>query len=318
MRVPEGVDFSEYVKLVGDLEAQEIHYADHWREEMKARASGEVSQSGDCLPWTKTHDKFRLRPGELTVWGGYDGHMKSLLLGQVMAHLAYQRVTSATASLEMKPEATLLRMARQVTGCHPSNAAIDKFLDDTSDYILVYDQLDMVLDEKILGFIHYSASELNCSHIVLDSLTKLAFSDVDKTAEIRFINRLQYFAKSLGIHIHLICHCRKPQSGDESQPPSKNSVRGPSQITNLADNVVLTWSNQAKHEANKKQQAGITLGDKEQESLDKPCQKLIVKKQREGEWQGAFNLWLHSGSMQFLGSESQQPRRYFDLAAETD
>lgn len=308
-------EINDAIALVGEVEAQEIHSADHWREEIKSRAAGNVAHSGDCLPWTKSHDKFRLRPGELTVWGGYDGHMKSLILGQIMAHLAYQGRKCAIASLEMKPAATLLRMCRQVTGCHPSSQAVDSFLDYAKDYVLIYDQLDMVEEGKILGFLHYVSSKLGCHHVVLDSLTKLAFSDSDYTAEIKFINRLQFFAKALNVHVHLICHCRKPQSGDETHVPTKTSIRGPSQITNLADNVVLTWTNHAKHEAWKKREAGLALSEDEEKLMDMACQKLFIAKQREGEWQGIVNLWLDRQSLQFLGNESHQIFSYRTRAA---
>lgn len=303
------IDYAEYIKDVGLLESVDVHPASYWREKVHARNSGNISQVGDCLPWTKTQDKFRLRQGELTVWAGYDGHMKSLLLGQVMAHLSFEKKI-AIASLEMKPEATILRMAKQVAGFKPSPQVLDLFLDHSEQSILIYDQLDMVEEDRLLGFLHHSASVLGCSHVVIDSLTKLAFSEKDRTPEIIFINRLQYFAKALGIHIHLVCHCRKPLSGDESKLPNKTEIRGASQITNLADNVVLTWSNKKKARALDKQAQGQYLDEKEIEVLEKPDQFLIVDKQREGEWEGIFALWLDRASTQFLGEEGHQKFNY--------
>lgn len=303
------IDYAAYIQDVGLLESVDVHPASHWRAKVHARNSGNISQAGDCLPWTKTHDKFRLRQGELTVWAGYDGHMKSMLLGQIMAHISFDKKV-AIASLEMKPEATLLRMARQVSGFKPSPEAVDRFLDHGESSILIYDQLDMVEDERLLGFLHHASSVLGCSHVVIDSLTKLAFSEKDRTPEIIFINRLQYFAKQLGVHIHLICHCRKPQTGDESKLPNKTEIRGASQITNLADNVVLTWTNKKKARALDKQTDGKELSESEYGELEKPDQLLIVDKQREGEWEGIFALWFDRTSMQFLGEEGHARFRY--------
>lgn len=305
------IDYAKYIREVGVLEAQDVHPASHWRQQVHDRNNGQLSQTGDMLPWIKTQDKFRLRQGELTVWAGYDGHMKSLLLGQVMAHLSFQKRV-AIASLEMKPEATLLRMCRQVTGCKPSPEWVDKFLDHGHQQIMVYDQLDMIEEDRLLGFVHYSAAQEGCKHIVLDSLTKLAFPEDNRTAEIVFVNRLQYFAKQLGVHIHLICHCRKPSSGDETRVPSKSDIRGASQITNLADNVVITWSNKIRSAALDKQMQGLPLDEMEEKALsaDAPDQKLKVDKQREGEWEGPFNLWFDRPSTQFLGGENHAKFEY--------
>lgn len=308
------IDYAAYIRDVGLLESVDVHPASYWRDKVHARASGNFSQVGDQLPWTKTHDKFRLRPGELTLWAGYDGHMKSMLLGQVMTHLSFTKKV-AIASLEMKPEATLLRMARQASGCRPSNVLIDKFLDHGEKSILIYDQLDMVEDDRILGFLHHSAHELGCGHIVIDSLTKLGFPDKDKTPEIIFLNRLQYFAKALNVHIHLVCHCRKPASGDETRIPSKTDIRGASQITNLADNVVMTWMNKARATALNKQSEGQPLNEKDLNALDKPDQFLKIDKQREGEWEGTFALWFDRVSDQFLGEEKHARFRYFNQEA---
>tara|TARA_R110000744_G_C19355990_1_gene560862 strand:- start:770 stop:1702 length:933 start_codon:yes stop_codon:yes gene_type:complete len=303
------IDYAAYIRDVGMLEAVDVHSASHWRKQVHARNVGNLSELGDKLPWSKTHGKFQLREGEVTVWAGYDGARKSMILGQIMAHISFAKKV-AIASLEMRPEATLLRMCRQIAGHKPTTSIINKFLDHGENNILIYDQLDMVEEDKLLGFIHYSASKLNCKHIVIDSLTKLAFPDNDRTAEIRFINRLQYFAQALNVHIHLVCHCRKPQMGDESKLPNKTEIRGASQITNLAHNVVLTWANKKKARAQEKLNEGKPLDQKELDSLSKPDQFLIVDKQREGEWEGIFALWFELSSTQFLGQEGHKKFRY--------
>ena len=296
------VDYAEYIKEVGNLESIDVHPASYWRKQVHERNSGAFSQLGDALPWSKTHDKFKARPGELTVLAGYDGAKKSMILGQIMAHFSFN-TKIAIASLEMKPEATLLRMARQVAGFKPSSEIIDKFLDHGERSIILYNQLDMIEQDRLLGFVHHSASVEGCTHVVIDSLTKLAFPESDRTAEIVFMNRLQFFAKHLNVHIWLVCHCRKPPVGDEARLPNKTEIRGASQITNLSDNVILTWANKLKYRAIQKQWEGKQLNDKELESLDKPDQFLIIDKQREGEWEGIFALWFDRPSLQFLGEE---------------
>ena len=41
------------------------------------------------LPWDKTHNLFQFRPGEVTLWGGVNGHGKSLITGMVALSLPH-------------------------------------------------------------------------------------------------------------------------------------------------------------------------------------------------------------------------------------
>lgn len=304
-----GIDFADYIAKVGLLESPEIHSVDYWREKVHARSRGDLNQSGDLLPWVSTHDKFRLRPGELTVWGGYNKHRKSMLLSHVMVNLSFKRKV-AIASLEMKPESTILRMAHQSAGGTPSSREIDLFLDHGANKILIYDQLDMIAEEKILGFIHYCGAELGCNHVVVDGLTKMGFPEKDRTAEIRFINRLQYFAKHLNIHIHLIAHLKKPQGSGEDYIPNKFDVRGAGQITDLPDNIILVWANKLKEDAMRKREKGEMVSGKEKRAMDFPDQFIDIAGQREGEYEGKIALSFHKKSLQFLGGEGFPPTIY--------
>jgi hypothetical protein len=65
MNIPPNVDFNDYVSLVGELEAQEIHSAGRWADDLVERSKG-VQSYGDKLPWSKTWDGgMRFRPGEV-------------------------------------------------------------------------------------------------------------------------------------------------------------------------------------------------------------------------------------------------------------
>ena len=297
MNIPPNVDFNDYIKVVGDLEAQEIHSAGFWGDKLLAMANGPEVR-GDRLPWAKTHNVFRMRPGEVTLWAGINGHKKSMMLGQVMLHLArYRKI--AIASLEMFPEETLWRMCCQAAGNNsgnPSPAFIKEFTHFADKNILIYDQLDSVPTEKILGFVHYCALVLKCNHIVLDSLSKCGIkNDID--AENEFINRLAYAAKHFKIHIHLVHHVRKPPQSQPAYKPSKFDIKGSGSLTDLVDNVAIVWADK-KREAIKE---SISTGwDGDRTYLDKTSdQELIIEKQRHGKWEGFFKLWFHP-SGQFI------------------
>lgn len=300
MQIPHGVDFSKYIKIVGEGEAQEIFPAGRWKNDLIERIYGERI-TGDCLPWAKTHPLFRMRPGELTLWGGMNGHRKSMLIGQVMLNLLEDRRV-AIASLEMKPAETLWRMCLQAAGTgNPSKEFVERFSDYTNRNLLIYDQLDTVQSDKILGFVHYCASEMQCQHIVIDSLTKCGLGTADRDKEADFIDRLQWAAKSLNCHIHLVCHVRKPDNRGEDYRPNKFDVRGAGQLVDLCDNLIIVWKDK-KRESMK----GADLDIKNKEYFDKHTdQVLLIEKQRHGSWEGNVNLFFHAQSLQFTSEENR-------------
>jgi twinkle protein len=305
MIIPEGIDFNDYISLVGELEAQEIHSPKYWSNEVVALNSG-TKLKGHRLPWSKTHEVVRLRPGELSIWAGINGHMKSLMTGNIMLHLArHSRI--AIASMEMTPAQTLYRMIRQASGSNSGDIP-DQYVSDCNDYlddnVLIYDQLDMVPTEKILGFVNYCGSVLKCKHIVIDSLSKCGIkNDID--AESEFINRLQFSAKHLGCHIHLVHHVRKPQGGNKYYKPTKFDIKGSGSLTDMVDNCFIVWKNIKRFEELEKKKRG---DDFDQDLIDEtPDNLLLCEKQRHGEWEGAISLWFHSKTGAFLGDSGGNP-----------
>jgi len=73
---------------MGQRESGRIHKPSRWIDQIAERISRGGKPWGDCLPWTKCDELIRLRPGELSIWGGMSGHKKSMLLGWVMCNLA--------------------------------------------------------------------------------------------------------------------------------------------------------------------------------------------------------------------------------------
>jgi twinkle protein len=304
MIIPTNIDFEQYLADVSILEAQEIHWANHWTDDLADLVKNGHRITGHKLPWAKTHECFRLRSGELTIWAGVNGHRKSMLVGQVMTWIA-RHSKVCIASLEMKPRETLLRMCQQAAGCFPGVDFAREFSEWGENRICIYDQLDTVEAVRILGMVRYAAMELGCKHVVIDSLTKCGLAEEDYAAEKKFLDRLQWTAKRCNVHVHLICHMRKGIS--EDRVPNKFDIKGSGAITDLADNVVVCWKDKRKEEAKKKRMANQTLSEEEQESLTRPDQKMIIEKQRHGSWEGTFLLWFDDPSLQFIPSEATGP-----------
>ena len=304
MIIPTNIDFIEYLDFIGKQESQSIEWASHWADELADHLANPKENEGSLLPWTKTHNDIRFRMGELSIHAGMNGHMKSLILGQMMVWLSVSEKV-CIASLEMKPIETLGRMARQVAGCRDVNPDYArKFLTWADQRICIYDELDKVESDRILGMTYYAARELGCNHIVIDSLTKCGLAAEDYDAEKQFIDRLQWAAKTLNIHVHLVAHVRKPQSGGEEWIPTKFDVKGTGSLTDMCDNVFIHWKNKAKAQAVEAQERGETLTDKEHAQLERPDQLLIVAKQRHGSWEGKKGLWFDRDSLQFTGDDS--------------
>ncbi len=292
MNIPPNVDFNDYVSLVGELEAQEIFSAGKWTEDLVERSKG-VQVYGDKMPWSKTWEDFRFRPSEVTVWAGQNGHRKSMVLGQVMFWIAREKKV-AIASLEMKPTETLWRMCLQAAGSSTGGTPTEEFIREFSAFadtsILIYDQLDSVKTEKILGFVHYAAKHLGCDHIVIDSLAKAGISVEDRQGETEFINRLAWAAKHLNCHIHLVAHIRKPQSGMEHKPATKYEVKGSSTLVDLVDNVIVVHMDKKRDQL--KHLPDLT--EEQRDYFDSHHDMLLcIQKQRHGAFEGTFAFYNH-------------------------
>lgn len=292
----------DFLEFIGNQESQEIRDPLQFASDiMDLLEKGDV-QEGINLPWQKCHEVQRLRQGELSIWAGINGHGKSELLGQVILSTMAQR-RAIVASLEMKPTQTLARMINQYAGCFASPQFALEILDKFSGRLFIYDQLDTVEMDKILGMCHYAAQKLDVKDIVIDSLIKCGVGRENYEAQAKFVDRLQWCAKTWGVHIHLICHMRKTDK--EETRPGKYDVRGASEIVDLADNLFIVWRNKPKEKEFDKMQAGR---EHNPEILMQPDTFLDIAKNRHGGKEKLIGLWrLECG--QFVDRE---PKGYQD------
>lgn len=251
------------------------------------------------MPWSKTHGHINLRPNEVTIWSGYNGSGKSLLLGQVMLGVMSQNGRVCVASMEMKPEATLGRMVRQSAGnSEPPIQYIKDFHAWTDDKLWIYDQQGTVNPSRILSVCRYAADKLKIQHVIIDSLMKCGINSDDYNLQKTFLDQLCACAKDHNTHIHLVAHARKGET--EHKSIDKMSVKGASEITDMADNVFTIWRNKRKEEEE-------TKAHKDADILSMPDVLLTCEKQRHGEWEGRITLWFDKESMQYVSSEGARP-----------
>lgn len=296
-------DEIDFLSFLGNQESQFVIPASETKEGVLSRLRGDQDTLGDLLPWNKTHNDIRLRMGEVSIWGGYNGHGKSQILGQVFAWLLFQ-AKCLIASMEMKPDATMYRMVRQISGLMNVNENYaNQFLNFTDDKLWIYDQKDTVDSQRILGMVHYAAQELGIKHIMIDSLMKCGFkgsTDAQSMQQVEFVDRLCWAAKSNDVHIHLVHHMRKGEGG-EFREPDKHDFRGAGQIVDLVDNAFIVHRNKGKEQR-------AELGEDVDHS--EPDATLKAVKQRHGEWEGKFLLWFHKESLQYTPHKDNRALTY--------
>jgi twinkle protein len=293
-------DLAPYIDAEPD-ESPHIRPASEYVEQVIDLFYGDLSTSGAVLPWNKCERNIVFRPGEMTLWLGINGHGKSLMLGQLMLHWMSGGDKAVVASFEMRPARTMQRMSRQAATCEePSIRFIRDFHAWTDDKLWMYDQQGTVNSRRVLAVCRYAAKEIHVQHVIIDSLLKCGYAEDDYNGQKQFVDELTACARDNGMHIHLVHHSRK--LADESRAPGKFDAKGTGSITDLVDNCVTIWRNKPKEKETRKNN-GVR-------DDDKPDAVMIVDKQRNGEWEGAINLWFHPQSANYLDSPKAQPRAW--------
>lgn len=243
---------------------------------------------------TKLRNCIEFRPGEVSVWAGYNGHRKSLVTSQTMLDLCSQGERTLAMSFEMLPAVTLARMARQAWATStPNGRQRSAFLRWSDDRLWILDHMGKFSPSKSLAVMRYFADELQGCHVFLDSMMMVCESEESFDEQKALIADLVRVAQETAMHVHLIAHCRKP-SDDESKPPSKYHVRGSSSITDLSHNVLTVWANKAKKLEIEAKGAQI-----DEKWLEQPDAVLSVEKQRNGAYEGKLKLWFDEASFRF-------------------
>lgn len=307
------IDFSAYMR---DTDAKaKVKPASLWIESMKERLRAKPNERQVLLPWPKVASNFEFRPGEVTVWGGVNGHGKSLVTSQVALSLMGQGEKVCVASFEMKPARTLERMARMYCGMNPFSpefqrkdgiASLDNLFDELGEWtngrMWLYDQQGTTEATLVLGMAKYCAKELGINHVFVDNLAKCIRAEDDYNAQKSFVDEICAIARDHNVHIHLVHHMRKGQK--ETDQLDKNDFKGSGSIADQPDNLIGVWRNKAKELEEK------TKGSSSSKK-DEPDATLRVFKQRNydgsGDGEPLINLWFHRDSWQFLGQPSDRP-----------
>lgn len=284
------IDFNAYMR---DTECKaKVRSAAEFTEDLIAElAPWDASRASPTMFSTKLKSAMEFRPGEVTVWAGYNGHRKSMFTGQVAAELCRQKVRVLIASLEMDPSKTLARMARQYLGGRDiGRTTAERFGRWTDGRLWLFDHVGRVGPGEMLAVLSYFAQELKGQQVFIDSMMMVCASEESLDEQKQFMTDLVRAAQETGLHVHLIAHCRKPT--DETKPPTKYDLRGSAALSDQAHNVVTVW-------ANKPKKAALEKDPNDMQALKQPDAAITIEKQRNGCFEGRLGMWFHEASLRF-------------------
>ena len=280
--------------VYGKVEDLDVVGIQSFEKAFLARLASDPTREGIPLPWAETSDLVRLRESEVSVWAGINGHLKSTVMSQCLIWAA-QHTKVGLASFEMPIESTAKMMCQQSAGVDDVTEHYGKRWAAWADErVYWYRVLGGVKPLQCLGAI-VAMAKRGCKLIAVDNLQFTGVTD-DIERERLFFNQLIGLAEALKVHICIIHHVRKPPNGGDEYIPTRFDVRGGGTIVDQAHVLFIAWHNKARKQIQQKQEFGIAISDKEKDMLDnQPDFKLIVAKQRNGEFEGTINLYQSPG-----------------------
>ena len=271
------IDFIKYLNE-HKSDNEKVKRVSDYYDELEAFIEKGHDVHGAKLPFKRLHNKFGFRGGEVTLWSGYNGHKKSMVLGFVTNNIIMQQEKVCMASFEMKPVSTIKRMTIQHTQVAlPHYNEYADFMSFAGNNFFILDQMGGMNPQRLYGVMMYCAKELNVKHFVIDSLMRIIPKEDDYNAQKDFVVKLCELAQSLNIHVHLVHHTTK---GDESKIGGRYNAKGTGAISDNIHNSFIVWSNKEKLK-------------------DMPDVILKCDKQREGEWEGSIALNFDANTMNF-------------------
>lgn len=298
--------------FIAAQESGQVRSGDEF-EDVLIDAMGQSDNWGYVLPWAeKTEERIRLRPGEVSLWAGMSGHLKSAVCQQIIFWQALER-TVGIMSFEMTIAQQLKRAVKQCIGtAHPTEDIARKFAKWMKGRVWFYDRLDSVPPERVLGCLLHMAAELGCKIVLIDCLIKVKGISRNAEVEAAFMDQLMAMAKVLDIHVMLVHHIRKPEKGGDKYRPTKHDVRGAGDLVDQCSTLVLVWNDKYRKVLREKQRNHVELNEDEQKYWNKTRDLILdVAKQRNAAFEGRIGFYV-SDAMQI--NDHPVKRMKFELS----
>lgn len=196
--------------------------------------------------------------GRATVHAGDSGHGKSTALGQSIISAIQQDGAVAVWSGEDDEFDFKLRLMIHFAGYQGTERRVNQrsgvefsivkdgyeqeFNKFVKDRLFLYNVRRGIDENSIFEQFDIAHHRYGCTVFAIDNLMKVvAAKDTNDKyqRQTNIVNLGCDFAKDTLTHLHYIAHTNK--TGDPFEPPTKNSISGAKEITNLADNIIAWW-----------------------------------------------------------------------------
>lgn len=298
-----GWQLSLFIESATEIKPDEIVTLPDVSDEIKKYLSGEKDKLYSWqLPWSACRYKFDSIPGLMTVWAGYNGHGKSVLLSHIMVDSVAQGYKWCIASMELSPDVFGARVYRQISGKERLTdheiSQCNQFCGEKISIVNVYGRAKTDL---ILMNFEYAMKRFGATEFVVDSLSNCGFAEDDYNGQMDFVNTLFEWKQKHSVNVHIVHHVRKGQT--EENEPGKMDLKGTGGIADRTDNIWFVWRNKKREQA--KLEGRFTTDLLNQHDVILRCHK-----QRISGVEPVIGLTFNSISLQYLKDENDPLKRY--------
>ncbi len=242
-----GGDLKTIIQNAKSYEDENLKNASTYEFELAERFFNPAKNyRGIPLPWDIP---FHIRMNELSIMTGFSGSGKTMLLNYLCCHLASLGNKICIASLEIRVEETISCLVAQTLGKDVPDCReeLTKGMNWLGDGFWFYDHVGQADFEQMMESFTYAHKRHGINIIVIDSLMKCGLSFDDYKGQKLLVDKLADFVQRYDVHVFLVAHSKKKES--EKEYVGKMDVKGITEITDMAHNVLSVWRNKAKEEA---------------------------------------------------------------------
>lgn len=260
---------------------------------------------GYQTPYGRLKGKLIFRPAEVTIWTGVTGDGKTQALGDCTVDWIKQGARVCISSLEMVPEQTLKRLAKQVVGTdRPTYAAVKAALEWMSGGLVVYELTGKQKIEALLEVFDYARSRYGCDVFTIDSLMRLGVAGDDYNEQEAVIFRIVNWAIASKVHVHLVAHSKKGER--DRGVPGPEDIKGAMEIGANAFNIISIWRDRKFEEQVDQLAKGDDKSAADELRASRPGVMLNIAKQRNGDFEGRIGLWFDKATYRYRSSHDQE------------
>lgn len=257
--------------------------------------------------------ELAFRKHECTVWLGISHHGKSQAVQNQVANLAARGRRSMIASFEQPAPVTLGQILNAMTA-YPGLVRSEYFeraYAYLNSVVTFYRGQTRTNPKHLIDTFRQAYLNDGTDNFFIDNLMTMNVDRGDNSALAAAIDLMRMFVADYPVHLHLVTHPRKPPDELSTKPPTQNSIRGPAEIGDMPQNVMVVWRDSAKGEKLAEMKAS-NFPEAEQLAFynGTPCGKFLCRKQRTTGETPVINCWFNKETNRFM-TQPGKPKPMF-------